>query len=270
VPTRPRPKVPDKYMLVFRGRLGGEAAAVAGAEVFVESVVVVHLVRRKDGAPMTGVAVKTIDVETGATIASGVTGTDGKVRLRWRPERSTVFAGNRIPAYWAGSEKFAGEFEAAKVVAAGDIDAEGVLRIAIPLIDGEVPVQVSACTGFPRLGFPPRVYNDSFFLDSQHIETRIGVNGVREATFTRSGTDEMTEICSEDGGCMGLDQVFVAEDLGRVGESVGTLEWDATSTQQTVRYALKEDGSIDDEHPVYVCTENDEGTQTGPVTVVER
>ena len=54
------------------------------------------------------------------------------------------------------------------------------------------------------------------------------------------------------------------------GETVGTLEWDATSTQQTIRYALMEDGSIDDAHPVYVCTEDIEGTQTGLVTVVER
>jgi len=177
---------------------------------------------------------------------------------------------NRIPIYWAGDGQFVSELEDARVVEADDADSNGVLRIAIPVIEGDVPVQTSACTGFPQLGFPPRLYNDSFFLDPEHIETRTGVNGVREARFSRAGTGETTDICSGQGGCISLDRVFVAEDLNRVGEVVGTLEWDAFATQQTVRYSLTDDGAIDDAHPVYVCTEEVEGMQTGPVTIIER
>src|SRR5262249_26479441 len=151
-----------------------------------------------DGAPMTGVLVKTIDVDTGASVGSGFTGADGKVRLRWRPGRSAVFAMSRIPAYWSGNGEFGSGLEEAKILDADDVDSDGVLRIAIPAIDGEVPVQTSACTGFPQLGFPPRSYNDSVFLDLQHIETRVGVNGVRQATFSRTDTGEMAEICSDE------------------------------------------------------------------------
>jgi hypothetical protein len=275
-PTEPKPKVPEKYTLVYRGTLGTEADAIAGAVVFIESRMIVQVNKRSDGTPFVGVRVRTWNFETGEEVGSGTTDADGKVWTRWRPGTTVVSLQYEFPhAYWAGADVFTAAIGAARVVRSDDLDVDGILRISLPRIDAEVPAGLSSCTGFPVYTFPGTRYHESFMMDPDHVLRKSGWNGITPdgARVTRSDTGEVYMLCGTDMFCPFPRHFFLAEDLNRIGEVIGTIEWDAVGAHQVTVYPLNPDGSIDEDHPSDICghqTEHDPVPQTGVVKIVER
>ncbi len=278
-PTDPVPRVPGKYALVFRGRLGAEVDAVAGAEVHIPSVVIVHLVKRSDGTPYQGTLAKTIDVNTQEILAAGTTDQNGKVRLIWRPGRTALFVANRstfpvvnrFPIYWAGGESFAGELAGARIIQASEVDAQGVLRVAIPLIATEWPERVSACSGFPLLTMLRSTSEESVFLDPERIELATASYQQWRATFTRNDSQEEIVLYTDEMPTQGghPDLYLVAEDLNRVGQAVGVVMWDSEASHQRAVYEVNEAGALG--NPLeFLCGEYVSEVEEAAVTIAER
>jgi hypothetical protein len=278
-PDSPAPQVPEKYMLVFRGALGGEADAVAGTEVFIPSVIVVRLVKRSDGTPYQGVLAKTIDAGTREVLASGTTDQNGEATLQWRPGRTALFVGaraavstvNGFPIYWAGESGFADDLGDAKILRANDVDAQGVLRVAIPFIAADWPEPVDACTGFPLLTIRRELSIDGFSLDPARIEVVTAWYFLRRATFTRDDSGEEVVLYGEETQFQrnDVEQHLNAADLNRVGQVIGTLVWDSWAVHSRQVFAVDEWGVTGDLLET-LCVEYPDAVETAPVAIVER
>ncbi len=234
-PSSPLPKEPGKYMLVFRGALGPEADAVAGRQVSIGSVITARLIKRRDGTPLGGFGVEAIDVQTGQVISSGVTDQDGKARLPYRPGRTALFipSVNLFPMYWAGASGFSSRLEGAKVVATSDIDAQGQVTIAVPMVSAEWPERVEACTEEPVFANSPNgVVQRSVPVGDGTLDLIVVTYRVNLITFIRGDDGREISLCGADteGACQIPESGFVAEDVNRVGQVVGHLVRDAGST----------------------------------------
>jgi hypothetical protein len=272
-PTVPAPKERDRYMLVFRGRLGDELEAVAAKEVSIPSVIVVRLVKRSDGTPYPGTVVRTIDAQTGNLIDEGVTDADGAARLRWRPGRTVLFMIRQFPVYWGGDGQFSSSQDGARVLQVTDVDAQGELRVPIPLLVGEWPEATDPCTGYDaHTNHNNAVIQESFMLDGDRTLYVTAFHTVDRVSFTRSDTGVDTLLCSRPlGTCVSsVEQQFVAEDLNRVGQLVGDLSRDAWSVHSRQIFALTEDGFVGDLLETLCVTQHDGRGQVLPVTIGER
>jgi len=267
-PGTPLPKDPDKYMLVFRGALGNEPDAVVGRQVSIPSVIIVRLVKRKDGTPYHGSTVRTIDTQSQEILSSGTTDEEGKARLTWRPGRTALFIIERFPVYWGGDGSFSSRLEEAKTLQATDVDAEGTLTVTMPWIVAQWPERIDACTGYPMYGIG--FLQESFLIDSERVEYVTATYGVTRSTFTRSDTGAEVVLC-EGGGqsCFDVDGYLVADDLNRVGEVVGELVRDVFSVHSRQIFAVVNgiEGNLLDT----ICVEYNNGeVEVLPVTIGER
>ncbi len=268
-PTNPPAKEPGKYVLVFRGRLGTEPDAVVGKQIFVDSVITARLVERKDGSPFSGFVVQAIDLQTGQVISSGVTDQDGRTRLNHRPGRTALFipSVNLFPMYWAGASAFVSRLEGARVVQASDVDSQGQVTIAIPVIAGQWPERIEACTEQPLFAHLP----DGFIqrsvpvgdgtLDLISVTYRVNL-----ITFIRNDDGREFPLCGADthGACQVPERGFVAEDVNHVGQVVGHLVRDVGSTHY--RQIVDTDG-----RPIGspTCLTDYDEVEVIPVTVAE-
>jgi hypothetical protein len=267
-PAGAMPKDPGKYMLVFRGALGNELGAVVGKQVFIPSVIIIRLIKRKDGTPYQGSIVRTIDTQTQEVLSSGVTDQEGKARLTWKPGRTALFILERFPVYWGGEGSFSSRLEEARILRATDVDAEGQLTVALPWITAEWPNRIDACTGYPMYG--AGFLQESFLIDPDRLERVTATYGVIRSTFTRGDTGLEVVLC-EGGGqfCFDVDNYLVAEDLNRVGEVVGELVRDVFSVHSRQVFAVVDgiEGNLLDT----ICVEYNNGeVEVLPVTIGER
>ncbi len=272
-PVAPPPREPDRYVLVFRGRMGDEADAVAAKAVVVPSVIVVRLVRRSDGAPYPGTRVSTVDAATGAVLDEAVTDTAGAARLKWRPGRSALFMIRPFPVYWAGQGRFAGTRDGARAVQAADLDAEGRLVVPIPLLAADWPEATDPCTGYAvHSNHDNAVIEEGFPLEGNRLLLVTAFHAVERVSFTRDDTGVEVVLCSRElSSCLSsVEEHFVAEDLNRVGQVVGALGRDAFSVHSRQVFALSEDGVMGDLLETICVTQNDGRGQVLPVTIAER
>jgi len=268
-PTSPLPKDPGSYLLVFRGALGSEPDAVAGKQVVIESVIFPRLVRRSDGTPFRGFVVQTVDVQTGQILSSGVTDQEGKARLTWRAGRTALFIPNvnLFPMYWSGGSAFSSGLEGARVIQAGDVDAQGRVTVVIPVVSGEWPEQIDPCTEEPRFANSPNGFvQRSVPVSEGVLDLVIVTYGVSLITFVRGDNGQETILCGEGTpGCLEPTSGFVAEDVNRVGQEVGELVRNVRSSHFRTLADL-------DLRPLGepACAIEYEEVEVLPVTVVER
>jgi hypothetical protein len=268
-PNSPTPKDPGRYLLVFRGVMGSERDAVVGREVTIDSTIFPRLVKRKDGVPFRGVRVQTVDVVTREVVSSGVTDQDGRTRLRWRPGQTALFIPEvtSFPMYWAGGTMFASGLEGARAVQAADLDAEGQVTIAIPIISAEWPEAIEPCTGQPVFAHEPRgFFQESVPVGNGEFDLVVVTYGVSLITFIRSDDGQETMLCGDDSSvCADPSAAFVAEDVNRVDQVVGQLVRSMRSTH--FRTLADADGKPIGEP---ICANDYDEVQVVPVTVVER
>jgi hypothetical protein len=268
-PTTPAPKDPGRYVLVFRGALGNEPDAVAGKQVAVSSSLVARLLKRKDGTPLRGFDVQAIDVQTGQAVSAGLTDEDGRTRLSWRPGRTVLFIPNvnLFPMYWAGASTFASGVEGARIVQAADRDAQGQVTVVIPVISADWPERIEACTQQPLFSHQPQGFFRQSTPVSDGVVDWVSVTyGVNLITFARRDTGAETTLCGADSpGCINPATGFVAEDVNRVGQTVGDLVRDMRSFhfRTLADPDLRPIGSP-------ICSTEYEEVEVVPVTVVER
>ena len=267
-PTSPAPKEPGKYMLVFRGGLGGEADAVAGKQVTIESVVVPRLLKRKDGTPILGSTIQAIDAISGEVLSVGTTDAAGKTRLAWRPGRTVLFipSVNVFPMYWAGGASFASSAEGARVVQSGDLDAQGQVTITIPVIDAAWPERIEECSGQPVFAHSPQgFFREGTLRPDGTIDLVTVTYGVNLIRFIRDDNGRETILCGSDSAqCTIPVAGFVAEDVNRIGQVVGHLVRDILSGH--LRQITDTDGRpLGDP----VCANNYAEVDVVPVTVIE-
>jgi hypothetical protein len=268
-PTSPAPKDPGRYMLVFRGALGNEGDAVAGRQVVLSSSLVARLIKRRDGTPLRGVDVRAIDVQTGQMLSGGVTDEEGKARLSWIPGRTALFipSMNVFSMYWAGGSAFSSGLEGARVVQAADVDAQGQVTVAIPVIAAEWPERIEACTERPLFSHAPNGFFRQTTLVSEGVQDLVDVTyGVNLITFVRGDDGAETPLCgSNSTACVDPIAGFVAEDVNRVGQVVGELVRDMRSFHHRTLADL-------DLRPIGnpICSTEYEEVEVVPVSVVER
>jgi hypothetical protein len=267
-PGSPLPKEPGRYMLVFRGVLGSEPDAVVGRQVFLEPVMVVRLIKRRDGTPHRGFVVQAIDVESGGVVGAGVTDQDGRVRLGWRPGRTILFipSVNTFPMYWAGASAFSSSIEGARVVQPADLDAQKQVTIPIPLIAATWPERIEACTEQPLFAHAPRgSFQRSVPLEDGLLDLVTVTYGVNLITFIRDDSGQETALCDGTSpACVDPRAGFVAEDVNRVGQVVGHLVRDVRSTH----YRQITDADLRPIGPPTCLTDYAE-VETVPVAVAE-
>jgi hypothetical protein len=267
-PTSPAPKDPGKYMLVFRGGLGGEPDAVAGKQVTIDSVIVPRLLKRKDGTPIRGSVIQAVDASTGQVLSLGTTDANGKARLSWRPGRTVLFIPNVnvFPMYWAGGASFASNVEGARVVQSGDLDAQSQVTITIPVIDGEWPERIEGCSGQPVFAHSPQgFFREGTLLPDGTIDLVTVTYGVNLIRFIRDDNGRETILCGSDSAqCTIPAAGFVAEDVNRIGQVVGHLVRDILSGH--LRQITDTDGRpLGDP----VCANNYAEVDVVAVTVIE-
>jgi hypothetical protein len=269
-PSSPLPKEPGKYMLVFRGALGSEREAVVGRQVFIEPMLVVRLVKRRDGTPHREAAVQAIDVQNGAVLSSDVTDQDGRVQLAWKPGRTVLFipAVNLFPMYWAGASAFSSSIEGGRTVQTTDLDSQRQVTIPIPVILAAWPERIEACTEKPLFTHQPHgVFQQSTSLGgglADFVSIQYGVNLI---TFIRDDNGQETVLCGADtpSGCVDPRTGFVAEDVNRVGQVVGRLVRDVSARHS--RHVIHESGGEFIDPPV--CDTEYSEVEVVPVTVAE-
>ena len=267
-PTSPASKEPGKYMLVFRGALGGEANAVVGKQVAVDSVLFPRLLKRKDGTPIPGASVQAIDRVTGQALSVGTTDQDGRTQLVWRPGRTVLFipAVNVFPMYWAGGAQFASAAERGRVVQSVDLDAQGRLTITIPIVDAQWPERTEECSGLPQFAHSPQGFiREGTLLPDGTVDLLTVAYGVNLITFVRDDDGRETILCGSDSvQCKTPAAGFVAEDVNRIGQVVGHLVRDLSSGH--LRQITNTDGA-----PLGppVCFNNYAETNVVAVTVAE-
>lgn len=267
-PTTPAPKEPGKYMLVFRGGLGSEADAVVGKQITIDSVVVPRLLKRKDGTPILGATVQTVDVVTGQVVSVGTTDAAGRTRLAWRPGRTVLFipSVNAFPMYWGGGASFASNAEGARVVQSGDLDAQGQVTIMIPVINAEWPERTEECSGQPTFAHSPQgFFREGTLLPDGTIDLVTVTYGVNLIRFVRDDDGRETILCGSDSTqCTIPAAGFVAEDVNRIGQVVGHLVRDILSRH--LRQITDTDGRpLGDP----VCANDYAEVDVVPVTVIE-
>jgi hypothetical protein len=268
VPASPLPKEPGKYMLVFQGALGSERDAVVGRQVFIGPVMVARLVRRSDGTPLPGFVVEAVDVASGAAVGSSHTDQDGRARLAWRPGRTVLFipSVNFFPMFWAGGSTFASGIEGGRVIQAADLDPQGQVTVPIPLIAAAWPERIEACTERPLFAHAPRgTFQQSVPAGEGRFDFVSVTYGVNLITFIRDDNGHETELCGDTSpGCVDPRAAFVAEDVNRIGQIVGRLVRDVTSTHS--RLIIDADGT-----PVqHICAAEYAEVEIVPVTVAEQ
>jgi hypothetical protein len=269
-PSSPLPKEPGQYVLVFRGALGGERDAVVGRQVFIEPMLVAHLVKRSDGTPHRAAAVQAIDAQSGAVLSSGVTDQDGRVRLAWKPGRTVLFipAINLFPMYWAGESAFSSSIEGGRIVQTTDLDAQRQVTIPIPLILAAWPERTEACTGQPLFSHQPHGFFQQTVPLGEGLADLVQViYGVNLITFIRSDNGRDTVLCGSDtvSGCVDPRAGFVAEDVNRVGQVVGHLVRDMFARH--TRQVVNEEGLEPIGQPT--CDTEYSEVEVIPVTVAE-
>jgi hypothetical protein len=268
-PTSPAPKDPGRYMLVFRGGLGNEADAVAGRQVMISSSIVVRLIKRKDGTPLREFEVQAIDAQTGQMLSGGVTDEEGRARLSWIPGRTALFipSVNVFSMYWAGGSTFSSGLEGARVVQAADVDAQGQVTVAMPIIAADWPERIEACTERPLFSHAPNGFFRHTVLVSESVQELVDVTyGVNLITFVRGDNGRETTLCGSDStACVDPIAGFVAEDVNRVGQVVGDLVRDMRS----FHYRTLADLEL---RPIGnpICSTEYEEVEVVPVSVVER
>jgi hypothetical protein len=268
-PSSPLPKEPGKYLLVFRGTLGSESNAVSGSRVEIKSIMVPRLVKRKDAAPFRGFGVQAIDILTQQVLSTATTDQDGKARLSWRPGRTALFIpGVTIfPMYWAGGDTFSSGVEGARTIQATDLDPQGEVTIAIPILSAEWPERIEACTEQPIFANSPRgVFQQSVAIGNGEFDLVSVTYGVNLITFIRDDNGRETLLCGDDSqSCLDPSAGFVAEDTGRVSQVVGQLVRNVRSTH--FRAITDSDG-----RPIGapICANDYEEVEVLPVTVGER
>jgi hypothetical protein len=267
-PSSPLPKESGQYMLVFRGVLGSERDAVVGRQVFVEPVLVARLIKRSDGTPRPGAVVQAVDVGSGDVLASGLTDQDGRARLAWKPGRTVLFipSVNLFPMYWAGASAFASSIEGARLVQAGDLDAQRQVTIPVPLISAAWPERIEACTEQPLFAHSPRgIFQSGVPLGDGRLDFVSVTYGVNLITFVRDDNGQQTELCGDtSSACVDPRAAFLAADVNRVGQVVGHLVRDVRSTHY--RQIVDTDG-----RPIGVpiCNTEYSEVEVVPVSVAE-
>jgi hypothetical protein len=268
-PTNPPAKDPGKYLLVFRGTMGSEADAVAGKQVMIESVMRPRLIRRNGGSPLRSFIVQAIDVQSGQILSSGLTDEEGRARLSWKAGRTALFIPmvNRFPMYWSGGSAFSSGIEGARIVQATDLDLEGQVTIAIPVISAEWPERIEACTERPLFDHAPHgFFQQSVPVADGLLDLVIVTYGVNLITFVRGDNGQETPLCGEGSdSCVDPAAGFVAEDVNHVGQVVGQLVRDMRSThyRQITDTDLRPIGTP-------MCANEYEEVEVVPVTVAER
>jgi hypothetical protein len=175
--------------------------------------------------------------------------------------------------YWGGEGQFSSSQAGARVLHAADVDAQGELRVPIPLLAGEWPEAADPCTGYAvHTNHNNAVFQESFLLDGNRTLYVTSFHSVERVSFTRSDTGVDTLLCSRQlGTCVSsVEQQFVAEDLNRVGQLVGDLSRDAWSVHSRQIFALTEDGFVGDLLETLCVTQNDGRGQVLPVTIGEQ
>jgi len=268
-PSNPPPKEAGKYMLVFRGALGNEREAVVGRQVFIESVLVAHLIKRSDGTPHRGAAIQAIDRQTGEILSSTVTDQDGRAELTWKPGRTVLFipSVNFFPMYWAGSSTFSSSIEGGRIVQPTDLDAQRQVTIPVPLISAAWPERIEACTEKPLFAHQPSGFFQQSVPFSEGLLDFVSVMyRANLVTFIRDDNGQETVLCGADthAGCTNPGVGFIAEDVNRVGQVVGRLVRDMFSRH--VRQIINEGGG----EPVEsICETEYSEVEVIPVTVAE-
>jgi len=268
-PASPAPQEPGKYVLVFRGLMGTERDAVAGRQVTVDAAVVPRLLKRKDGTPLRGSIVQTIDVQDGQLLSTGVTDGEGRARLTWRPGRTALFVPsvNLFPMYWAGGSAYSSGLEGARVIQSVDIDAQGQLTVLVPVVSAEWTERIEPCTEQPQFANSPRGVFQLSVPVSEGVLDLISVTyGVNLITFVRDDNGQETILCGEGApDCQTPAAAFVAEDVNRVGQVVGQLVRDVRSAhfRSLVDTDLRPLGAP-------VCALEYEEIAIVPVTIAER
>lgn len=267
-PSSPLPKEPGKYMLVFRGVLGSERDAVVGRQVFIEPMMVARLIKRSDGSPHQGAAVQAIDVQSGEVLASGLTDQDGRARLAWKPGRTVLFipSVNLFPMYWAGASTFSSSIEGGRVVQAADLDPQRQVTIPVPLILAAWPERIEACTEVQLFSHVPRgFFQRSVPLGDDRFDFVSVTYAVNLITFIRDDNGQETDLCGATSpGCVDPRAAFVGEDVNRVGQVVGRLVRDMSSTH--FRQIIDADGRPIGPH---TCATEYAEVEVIPVTVAE-
>jgi hypothetical protein len=267
-PSSPLPREPGTYTLVFRGSLGSERDAVVGRQVFIGSVLAARLIKRSDGTPHRGAAIQAVDAASGEVLGAAVTDEEGRARLAWTPGRTVLFipSVNLFPMYWAGASAFSSGIEGARIVEAADLDQERQVTIPVPLISADWPERIEGCTERPLFAHIPRgAFQSSTPLGDGHFDFVSVTYGVNLITFIRDDDGRETELCGATSpGCVDPRAAFVAEDTNRVGQVVGRLLRDVTSTH--FRQVIDSDGLPVGPH---VCATEYAEVEVVPVTVAE-
>ncbi len=270
VPTNPPAKDSGKYLLVFRGAMGSEADAVVGKQVMIESVMRPRLIKRNDGTPLRAFIVQAVNVQSGQILSSGLTDEEGRARLSWKAGRTALFipSVNRFPMYWSGGSAFSSSVEGARIVQTADLDLEGQVTIAIPVISAEWPERIEACTERPLFAHAPHgFFQQSVPVGDGLLDLVIVTYGVNLITFVRGDNGQETPLCGGEGSDFCVDPAagFVAEDVNRVGQVVGQLIRDVRSThyRQITDTDLRPIGAP-------TCSNEYEEVEVVPVTVAER
>jgi hypothetical protein len=267
-PSSPLPKEPGTYMLVFRGALGSERDAVVGRQVFIEPMMLARLIKRSDGTPHRGAAVQAIDVQSGEVLASGLTDQDGRARLAWKPGRTVLFipSVNLFPMYWAGASAFSSSIEGGKIVQTTDLDPQGQVTIPVPLILAAWPERIEPCTEVQLFSHVPRgFFQRSVPLGDGRFDFVSVTYAVNLITFIRDDNGQETDLCGATSpGCVDPRAAFVGEDVNRVGQVVGRLVRDMSSTH--FRQIIDADGRPIGPH---ICATEYAEVEVIPVTVAE-
>jgi hypothetical protein len=265
-PTTPQPKDAEHYVLVFHGALGDEQEAVVARQVVLPSVVTVRLTGRLDGRPDQGFKVQTIEVEDQRILDSGVTDPDGKATLRWKPGGTVLLITNQNtpggPMYWAGGSTFSSSSEGAKILEPSDVDAQGVLSVAIPRIIVRWPERVDPCTGNPVFQLGNGFNTSGRPIEGGH-ETVLSHWETKRATFTRNDTGQEVVLFDNFTFLAAIAPALVPEDLGRIGTVVGYLTRDVFSGHQRIQ--VDAGGTTTS----YVCFNEYHEVEVLPVTIVE-
>jgi len=265
-PSTPPPKDPEKYVLVFHGARGDEQEAVVARQVVLSSVVTVRLTGRLDGRPDQGFKVQTIEVESQRLLGSGQTDPDGKATLRWKPGGTVLLITNQNtpagPMYWAGGSTFSSSSEGAKILEPSDVDAHGVLNVAVPRIIVSWPERVDTCTGNPVFKLGNGFITFGLPLEGGH-ETVLSHWETKRATFTRNDTGQEVILFDNFTLLAAIEPALVPEDLGRIGTVVGYLTRDVFSGHQRIQ--VDAGGTTTS----YVCFNEYHEVEVLPVTIVE-